>query len=155
METVTDFIFLGSRITVDGDWSHEIKILAPWKKSYDKSRQRIKKQMGNTCTSLVDACWCMAKPIQYCKVKKNNKLKKIKSRDITLVSKVHIVKAMVFPVVVCRCESWTIKKAEHWRIDDFKLWCWRTLESPLGSKEIKPVNPKGNQSWIFIGRTVA
>ena len=155
METVTDFIFLGSRITVDGDWSHEIKILAPWKKSYDKSRQRIKKQMGNTCTSLADACWCMAKPIQYCKVKKNNKLKKKKSRDITLVSKVHIVKAMVFPVVVCRCESWTIKKAEHWRIDDFKLWCWRTLESPLGSKEIKPVNPKGNQSWIFIGRTVA
>ena len=51
----------------------------------------------------------------------------LKSKDITLVSKVHIVKAMVFPVVVCRCESWTIKKAEHWRIDDFKLWCWRRL----------------------------
>ena len=53
------------------------------------------------------------------------------------------------------CESWTIKKAEHWRIDAFELWCWRRLESPLDCKEIKPVNPKGNQSWIFIGRTDA
>jgi len=59
---------------------------------------------------------------------------------------------MVFPVVMYGCESWTIKKAEHQRIDAFELWCWRTLESPLDCKEIQPVNPKGNQSWIFIGR---
>ena len=66
-----------------------------------------------------------------------------KSRDIILPTKVHIVKAMVFPVVMYRCESWTIKKAECLRTDSFKLWCWRRL---LDSKEIKPVNPKGNQS---------
>ena len=77
METVTDFIFLGSKITVDSDCSHEIKRLAPWKKSYDKPMQCI-----------------------------------LKSRDIT-ETKVHIVKAVVFPVVIYRCESWTIKKAEH------------------------------------------
>ena len=78
----------------------------------------------------------------------------LKSRDITLLKNVCIVKAMVFPVVMCRCESWTIKKAEHW-INAFKLWCWRRLESPLNCKEVKPVNPKGNQPWIFTGRTVA
>ena len=60
-----------------------------------------------------------------------------------------------FPVVMYGCESWTIKKAQCWRIDAFKLWCWRRLQSPLDCKEIKPVNPKGNQSWIFIGRTDA
>ena len=72
-------------------------------------------------------------------------------------SKVHLVKAMVFPVVMYRCESWTIKKAEHRRIDAFELWCWRRLvfESPLDCKEIQPVHPKGNQSRIFIGRTDA
>ena len=79
----------------------------------------------------------------------------IKSRDITLPMKVHLVKAMVFPIVMYGCESWTIKKAERWRIDAFELWCWRRLLSPLVCKEIKPVNPKGNQSWIFIGRTDA
>ena len=61
---------------------------------------------------------------------------------------------MVFSVVMYRCESWTIRKAEHQRIDAFKLWCWRRLESPLDSKEIKPVNPKGNQLLIFIGGTI-
>ena len=67
-----------------------------------------------------------------------------------------LVKAMVFPVVMYGCESWTIKKAECRRINAFELWCWRkTLESPLDSKDIKPVNPKGNQSLIFIGRTDA
>ena len=78
-----------------------------------------------------------------------------KSRDITLMTKVHIVKAMVFPVVVCGFESLTIKKAGHWRIDVFELWCWRTLESPLDSKETLPVHCKGKQSWIFIERTDA
>ena len=72
----------------------------------------------------------------------------LKSRDITLPTKVHLVKAMVFPVVMYGCESWTIKKAEHRRIDAFELWCSqeKTLESPLDCKEIQPVNPKGNQS---------
>ena len=77
----------------------------------------------------------------------------LKSRNITLLTKVHLVKAMVFSVVMYGCESWTIKKAEHRRIDAFELWCWRILESPLNCKEIKLVNPKGNKSWIFIGRT--
>ena len=76
-----------------------------------------------------------------------------KSRDITLLTKVPVVKAMIFPVVMYRYESWIIKKAKCWRIEAFKLWCWRRLESPLDSKEIKPVNPKGNQSWIFIRKT--
>ena len=69
----------------------------------------------------------------------------LRSRDITLPTKVHIVKAVVFPEVMYRCESWTIKKAEHQRIDAFELWCWKRLESPLDCKKIKPVNPKGNQ----------
>ena len=107
----------------------------------------------------------------------------LKCRDTSFLTKVCIVKAMVFPVVMYRRESWTIKKAECWRIDVFKLWCWKTLKSPLDSypisaylakeektlikkdkqtkkssldsKEIKPVNPKGNKFWIFIGRTDA
>ena len=79
----------------------------------------------------------------------------LKSRDITLPTKICLVKAMVFLVVTYGCESWTIKKAEHWRIDAFDLWCWRRLESPLDCKGIKSVNPKGNQSWIVIGRTDA
>ena len=70
----------------------------------------------------------------------------LRSRDITFPTKVHIVKAMVFPEVMYRCESWTIKKAEHQRIDAFELWCWKRLESPLDCKKIKLVNPKGNQS---------
>ena len=68
-----------------------------------------------------------------------------KSRDITLLTKVHIVKAMVFPVVTYRCESWTIKKAEHQRIDVYTVLLEKTLKSPLDNKEIKPVHPKGNQ----------
>ena len=110
METVTNFIFLGSKITADGDCIHKIKMLAPWKKSYDQPRQPLK------------------------------------SRDITLPIKVHIVKAMVFLALMYGSESWTIKKAEYQRIDAFELWCWRRLESPLDCKEIQPVHPKGNQS---------
>ena len=91
METVTDFIFLGSKNTLDSDCSQEIKTLVLWKKSYDKPKQCIK------------------------------------SRDITLPTKICIVKAMVFPVVMYACESWTIKKAEHQIIDAFELWCWKRL----------------------------
>ena len=76
----------------------------------------------------------------------------LKSRDITLPTNVHLVKAMVFPVVMHGCESWTIKKAEHQRIDTFEV-LEKTLESPLDCKEIQPVHPKGGQSWVFIGRT--
>ena len=80
----------------------------------------------------------------------------LKSRDISLPTKVHLVKGMVFPVVMYECEGWTVKKAEHQRIDAFELWCWRRLlESPLDCKEIQPVHPKGDQSWLFIGRTDA
>ena len=74
---------------------------------------------------------------------------------LTLPTKVCLVKAMFFPVVMYGCESWTIKKAEHQRINAFELWCWRRLLSPLDCKEIQSVHPKGNQYWIFIGRTDA
>ena len=94
---------------------------------------------------------------QYLSKKKSGTLKclmtnlgrVLKSGDITFPTKIHIVKAMVFPGVMYGCERWTIKKAEQWRISGFELWCWRV---PLDCK-IKPVNPKRNQSWIFIGRT--
>ena len=82
-----------------------------------------------------------------------------KSRDITLPTKVRLVKAMVFLVVMYGCESWTVKKAERRRIDAFELWCWRreywTLERPLDCKEIQPIHSKGDQSWVFFGRTDA
>ena len=77
-----------------------------------------------------------------------------KSRDITLPTKVHLVKPMVFPVVMFVCESWTVKKAEWQRIDAFEL-LEKTLESPLDCKEIQPVHLKGDQSWVFFGRTDA
>ena len=79
----------------------------------------------------------------------------LKCRDITLLTNVHIVKVMIFPVVMYRCDSGIIKKAECWRIQAFELWCWRRLKTPLDSKEIKPVNLKWNQPWILIGRTDA
>ena len=92
METVTDFIFLGSKITSDGDWSHEIK------------RHLL---LGRKAMINLDSI--------------------LKSRDITLPTKVRLVKAMVFPVVMCGCEIWTMKRTECWRIDVFELWCWRRL----------------------------
>ena len=76
----------------------------------------------------------------------------LKSSDTTLLTKVHPVKAMAFPVVMYGCQSWTIKKAECQRIDAFELWCWRRLESPLDCKEIKPVNPKGNSPDYSLKR---
>ena len=80
----------------------------------------------------------------------------LKSRNIALPTKVHLVKAMVFPVFMYGCESWTVKKAERRRIDAFELWVLeKTLESPLDCKEIQPVHSKGDQSWVFIGRTDA
>ena len=76
----------------------------------------------------------------------------LKSRDITLPTKVRLVKAIAFPVVMYRCEKWTVKKAKCRRIDAFELWCWRTLESPLDCREIQPVHSEGDQPWDFFGR---
>ena len=110
-ETVADFIFLGSKITADGDCSLEIK-----------RRLLLGRQVMTNLDSI------------------------LKSRDITLPTKVRLVKAMFSLVVMYGCESWTVKKAEHRRTDAFELWCWRTPESPLDCKEIQPIHPKGNQS---------
>ena len=77
----------------------------------------------------------------------------VKIRDITLPTKVYLIKAMIFPIAIYGCERWTIKKAECWRIDAFEVWCWSSLEflqSSLDYKEIQPVHPKGNQSWIYL-----
>ena len=118
VETVSDFIFLDSKITADGDCSHEIK-----------RRLLLGKKVMTNLDSI------------------------LKSRDITLPTKVRLVKAMVFPVVMYGCESWTVKKAEHWRIDAFELWCWRRLlKSPLDCKEIQPVHSERDQPWDFFGR---
>ena len=112
IETVTDFILGGSKITADGDCSHDIKRHLP---------------LGRKVMTEIDSI--------------------LKSRDITLSTKVHLVKAMVFPVVTDGCESWTIKKAERRGMDALELQCWRRLlRVPLACKEIQPVHPKGNQS---------
>ena len=79
-----------------------------------------------------------------------------KSRDITLSTKVRVVKAMVFPMVMYGCESWSVKKSKHRRIDAFELWCWRRLlKSPLDCKEIQPVHSEGDQPWDYFGRNDA
>jgi len=110
IETVTHFIFLGSKITADGDCSYGIK------------RYLL---LGRKVMTNLDSI--------------------LKSRDITLPTKVRLVKAMVFPVVMYGCESWTVKKAKRQRVDAFELWCWeKRLESPLDWKEIQPVHSKGN-----------
>ena len=96
--------------------------------------------------------WCSHGIKDVCSLEEN--LSILKSRNITLLTKVCIVKAMVFSIVMYRYESWTIRKAECRRIDAFDLWCWGRLLISL-NKEIKPVNPKGNKPWIFIGRTDA
>ena len=119
VETLTDFIFLDSKITADGDYSH------------DDKRHLL---LGRKVMANLDSV--------------------LKSKDVTLPTKVCLVKAMVFPVVMYGCENWTIKKAEQ-----PQNWCFwavvleTTLESPLDRKKIQPVYPKWNQSWIFIGRT--
>ena len=120
VETVSDFIFWGSKITADGDCSHEIKRFL---------------LLGRKAVTNLNSI--------------------LKRRDNTLTTKVRLVKAMVFPVVMYGCESWTIKKAKHQRIDSFELWCWRRLLRVLWTAWIKPVNAKGNQPWIFIRRTDA
>ena len=109
MKTVTDFIFLGSKITVDGDYNHEIK------------RHLL---FGRKAMTYLGSIF--------------------KSKDITLSTKVHIVKAMVFPVVMDGCENWITKKTECQRIDAFELWCWRRLlRVPWTAR--RSINPKGSQ----------
>ena len=109
VETVSDFIFWASKITADGDGSHEIKTLT----------------LGRKVMTNLDSI--------------------LKSRDITLPTKVHLVKAMVFPVVMYGCESWTVKKAARRRIDAFELWCWRRLSRvPWTTRRSNPVHPKGD-----------
>ena len=116
LETVSDFIFGGSKITADGDCSHEIK------------RRLL---LGRKVMTNLDSI--------------------LKSRDITLSTKGRLVKAMAFPVVICGCERWTIKKDEHGRTDAFELWCWRRLlRIPWTARRSK--HRKGHQSWVFTGR---
>ena len=121
---ITFFLFLyhfgGSKITADGDCSHEIKRLL---------------LLGRKVMTNLDSI--------------------LKSRDITLLTKVCLVKAMVFPVVMYGCESWNVKKAECWRIDAFDLWCCKTLESPLDCKKVQPVHSEGDQPWDFFGKNDA
>ena len=121
METVTDFIFLGSKITADGDCSHEIKRCL---------------LLGGSAMTNLDIV--------------------LKSRDITLPTKFRLVKAMVFPVVMYGCESWTVKKAEHRRIDAFELWCWRTLlKVPWTARRsnqsiLKEINPEYSLEGLML-----
>ena len=119
VEAKTDF-FLGSKITVDSDCSHEIK------------RHLL---LGRKAVTNLDSV--------------------LKSRDITLPTKVRLVKAMVFPVVMYGCESWIIKKAECQRVDAFESWCQSRLLRVPWTKGDQTSQPKGNQPWIFIGRTDA
>ena len=121
VETVTDFIFLGSKITADGDCSHEIK------------RRLL---LGRKVLTNLDSIF--------------------KSRDNTLLTNVHLIKAMVFPVVMNRCESWTVKKAERWRIDAFELWCWRRLlRVPWTARRfsqsiLKEINPQCSLEGLIL-----
>ena len=120
VETVADFLFLGSKITADGDCSHEIK------------RHLL---LGRKVMTNLDSI--------------------LKSRDVTLSTKMHLVKAMVFPMVMYGCESWTIKKTECRRIDAFELWCWRRLlRVPWTARRSnQSILKEIDQSWVFIGRT--
>ena len=120
VETMSDFILGSSKITADGDCSHEIKICL---------------LLGRKVMTYLDSIF--------------------KSRDITLPAKVCLVEAMIFPVVMYGCESWTVKKAECRSIDAFELWLEKTLESPLDCREIEPVHSKGDQFLVFFGRTDA
>ena len=115
VETVSDFIFLGSKITSDGDCSHEIKRLL---------------LLGRKVMTNLDSI--------------------LKSRDITLPTKICLVKAMVFPVVMYGCESWTVKKAEHQRIDAFELWCWRRLLRVPYQSILKKISPEYSLEGLML-----
>ena len=130
METVTGFLFLGSKITVDNKWSHEIKRCLLLGRKVMTNLDNILKSRDITLP--------------------------IKSTIVTLLTKVSLVKAIVFSVVMQGCESWTINKAKCWRTDAFELWCCRRLlRVPWTSRSSSQLILKGNQPWIFIGRTDA
>ena len=121
VETESDFILGDSKITADGDCSHEIK-----------------------------RCLLLGRKVMI------NLHSIFKNRDITLPTKVHLVKAMVFPVVTYGCESWTVKKAGRQRIDAFELWCWRRLlRVPWAARRFQPVHSEGDQPWDFFGENDA
>ena len=202
-------LFLGApKITADGDCSHEIKTLSPWK-SYDKPAKSLQlcptlcdpidgsppgsavpgilqartlewvaisfsnawkwkvKVKTLSCVGLLATPWTAAyqAPLStgfsrqeyWCGLPLPSPMTSLdsilKSRDITLLTKVHLVKAMVFLVVMYVCENWTIRKAEHWRIDALNVLLQKAIESPLDCKQMKSVNPKGNKPWIFIWGT--
>ena len=115
METVTKFIFLGSKITADGDYSHEIRRCL---------------LLGRKAMTNLDSI--------------------LKSRDSTLLTKVHLAKPMIFPVVMYGCESWTIKKAAHRRTDAFELWCWRRFLGFLGLQGQKEISPEYSLEWLML-----
>ena len=120
VETVSDFIFLGSKITADGDCSHEIK------------RRLL---LGRKVMTNLDSI--------------------LKSRDITLPTKVHLLKAMVFPLVMYGCDCWTVKRAECQRIDAFELWCWRRLRVPWAARRsnqpiLKEINPEYSLEGLML-----
>ena len=119
-ETVSDFIFWDSKITADGDCSHEMKRLLLLGRKFMTNLNSI-----------------------------------LKIRDITLPTKVHLVKAMVFPVVTYGCESWTVKKAKHRRIDAFELWCWRRLLTVPWTARRSNQSILKERSWVFFGRNDA
>ena len=162
-----DFIFLGSKITADGHCSHEIKTFSPRKKNYD--------QPTAAAAKLLQSCPTLCNPIDSSppgssipgilqarilegvaiaiSFSMTNLDSILKSRDITLPTKVRLVKAMVFHV-----SMWELDCEESWVLKNWSFWTVvleKTLESPLDSKEIQPVHPKGNKSWIFIGKTDA
>ena len=136
METVRDFIFSGSKITTDGDCSHEIKTLAAWKKNCDQPRQHIKKQRHYFAND---------QPRQH-----------IKKQRHYFANKGLSSQAMVFPVVMYACEIWTVNKAEHQRIDALEMWCWRRLlRVPLTARRsnwsiLKEVSPKYSLEGLML-----
>ena len=127
-------------------------MMTKWGKSGNRNRLYL---LGSTVTVDGDCSHEIKRCLLLGRKAMTNLESILKSRDIILLTKVRLIKAMVFPVVVYRCERGNIKKAEHQRVAASELWCWRTLESLLKCKEIQPVHPKGNQPWLFIGRTNA
>ena len=127
MEALTDFIFLGSQITVDGDGSHEIKTLARWKESYEKPREHVKKQRHH-----------------------------FDNKEHIRQSFCRIGRAMIYPVIKYRCERWIIKKAEHQGIDAFELWCWRRLlrvhwtAKRSNQSILKEINPEYSLEGLLL-----
>ena len=139
------------KTNIHGIWSHHF-MANRWGNNGNSDRLYFwgcKITADGDCSHEIKRCWFLGRKA------KTDLDSILKSKDITLSTMVCLVKATVFPVVMHGCEVCTVKKAECQRIDAFELWCWRRLESPLDCKETQPIHPKGNQSWIFTGRTDA